>query len=72
MSISEYQLQQFIDGTFVKYDKDRSGTLDSNELASFFNDVFAAMGAPTRVTPAEASQAMAAIDKDRDGKAGKL
>ena len=30
-------LRSYIDQIFMKYDRDRSGTLEPNELANFFN-----------------------------------
>ena len=47
--ISDSQLQQYIDQIFYKYDQDRSGTLDAQELSMFFNDIFALMNNPRRV-----------------------
>jgi hypothetical protein len=54
MSITEAQLQQFIETVFNKYDTDRRGTLDALELSNFFNDVYASMGIPTRLNQAQA------------------
>ena len=72
MSIPDNVLQQYIDQIFSRYDRDRSGTLDASELASFFNDVFQAMGNPTRINQQQAAQAPYAIDKNNDGKASKM
>jgi Ca2+-binding EF-hand superfamily protein len=72
MSIQDNVLQNYIDTIFNKFDRDRSGTLDPNELASFFNDVFAMMGNPTRINDQQARQALMSIDKDFDGKASKM
>lgn len=72
MSIPDNVLQNYIDTIFNKFDRDRSGTLDPNELAAFFNDVFAMMGNPTRINDQQARQALMSIDKDFDGKASKM
>ena len=56
----------------MKYDRDRNGTLDANELAYFFNDIFAMMNDPRRVNPYQAQQAISDIDKNNDGKASKV
>ena len=72
MSIPDNVLQSYIDQIFSRFDRDRSGTLDPSELAAFFNDVFALMGNPTRVNDGQARSAMAAIDKNFDGKASKM
>jgi Ca2+-binding EF-hand superfamily protein len=54
MSVTEAQLWQFVSTIFAKYDWNNSGSLDSNELVSFFNDIFAQCGSPTRVNLAQA------------------
>lgn len=54
MSITEAQLQQFIETVFNRYDSDKRGTLDAAELANFFNDVYAQMGQPIRLNQAQA------------------
>lgn len=70
-NISDMQLQQYIEQVFLRYDRNFSGTLDSNELYLFFNDVFAMTGSPYRINPQQAMQAMAFVDKDYDGKANR-
>ena len=72
MSIPDNVLQNYIDTVFNRFDRDRSGTLDSSELASFFNSVFEMMGNPTRLNDQQARQALAGIDKNFDGKASKI
>ena len=67
MSITDQQLQTYIDQVFVKYDRNRSGSLDCNELAQFFNDIFTMTGNPTRVNSQQAMDAMRAIDQNGDG-----
>ena len=64
-------LRNYIDQIFSKYDRDRSMTLEVNELASFFNDVFMMMGDPRRINQQQAYQSLMAIDKNNDGKARK-
>ena len=54
------------------YDRDHSNTLDPNELAGFFNDVFAKMGDPRRINQHQAMQALASIDRNSDGRANKM
>ena len=72
MSISDSTLQSYIDQIFMKYDRDRSGTLDAAELAAFFNDIFQLMGQPTRINQQQAMAALMQIDKNNDGKASKI
>ena len=71
MSITDQQLKTYIDQVFNKYDKNSSGTLDCNELAKFFNDVFTMTHNPTRLNTQQALDAMRAIDKNGDGVAQK-
>lgn len=72
MNLSDGQLRDYIDEIFDRYDKDRSGNLDAQELASFFNDLFRAIGNPAVITPLQAQNAICAIDKNNDGKANKM
>ena len=67
--IQDIDLQKFIDTVFNKYDHDRSGQLNTAEIALFFNDVFASMGQSTRLNNQQAQQALSAIDQNRDGMA---
>jgi len=64
-------LRNYIDQIFTKYDRDRSLTLEVNELASFFNDVFMMMGDPRRINQQQAYQSLMMIDKNNDGRASK-
>jgi len=43
-------LKAYIDKIFDKYDTDKSGTLDEDELTYFFNDLFKELGIGTSVT----------------------
>ena len=67
MSVPDNVLRQYIDQIFVKYDRDRSMTLEVYELANFFNDVFAMMGDPRRINQGQAYQALMMIDQNNDG-----
>jgi Ca2+-binding EF-hand superfamily protein len=53
-TITDDQLRNYIDHIFMRYDRDRSGTLSSNELVFFFNDLFQMMNNPRRVNQWEA------------------
>lgn len=64
-------LRNYIDQIFTKYDRDRSLTLEVNELANFFNDVFMMMGDPRRINQQQAYQSLMMIDKNNDGRASK-
>ena len=53
---------------FLRYDKDRSHTLDPSELAAFLNEVFEKTKYPMRVGNAqEARQLLRHIDINHDG-----
>lgn len=70
-NITDQQLRGYIDHVFMRYDQDRSGTLSSNELEYFFNDLFQMMNNPRRVSLWEAQQALKEIDINNDGQASK-
>ena len=71
-NLSDNQLKTYIDEIFDRYDADRSGNLDANELANFFNDLFRTIGNPTVITQQQAQNAICSIDKNNDGKANKM
>jgi|JI7StandDraft_1071085.scaffolds.fasta_scaffold393928_2 Ca2+-binding EF-hand superfamily protein len=48
--ISDALLRTYVDEVFMTYDRDRSGSLETNELAHFFNDVFEKMNSNERFT----------------------
>ena len=70
--VSDQQLRMYIDEVFMMFDRDRSGTLDPNELGNFFNQVFGRLGWPMRINQMQALQAMRAIDRNGDGRANKM
>ena len=70
--VDDNALRNYIDQVFMRYDRDRSGTLDSNELAGFFNDVFQMMGSPQRINAYQAQQSLMSIDRNGDGRANKM
>ena len=49
-SIEDQMLKSYIDQIFDKYDTDRSGTLDEQEMTYFFNDLFKSLGMNVTVT----------------------
>ena len=71
-TVSDQQLQAYIDQVFQQFDRDGSQSLDVNELANFFNAVFQRMGDPTRVSQQDAQQIFASIDTNRDGRCAKM
>ena len=49
-NIQDQMLKSYIDQIFDKYDTDRSGTLDEQEMTYFFNDLFKSLGMNVTVT----------------------
>jgi Ca2+-binding EF-hand superfamily protein len=68
---SDDQLRQAIDSIFNKYDTDKSGTLEGNEIFSLINDAFKSLGRNRDVKNEEVTQFVKAIDKNGDGKISK-
>lgn len=68
---SDDQLRQAIDAIFNKYDTDKSGTLEGNEIFLLINDAFKSLGRNREVSQAEVNQFVSAIDKNGDGKIAK-
>lgn len=68
---SDDQLRQAIDAIFNKYDTDKSGTLQGNEIFLLINDAFKSLGRNRDVKSEEVSQFVKAIDKNGDGKISK-
>ena len=48
---SDDQLRQAIDAIFNKYDADKSGTLEGNEIYNLINDAFKSLGRNRQVQP---------------------
>lgn len=69
---SEEQLAKAIDAIFNKYDTDKSGTLQGNEIFSLINDAFKSLGRNRSVKNEEVNQFVKAIDKNGDGKISKI
>ena len=61
-----------MDEIFVVYDKDRSQSLDLNEITLFLNDIFSKMNDPRRFNQQQALQTLKSIDVNNDGKASKM
>ena len=68
---SDDQLRQAIDAIFNKYDTDKSGTLEQNEIFQLINDAFKSLGRNREVSVQEVNQFISAIDKNGDGKIAK-
>lgn len=71
-SLSDIQLKQYIDQVFARFDFNRSGNLNINELHSFLNELFVMTGFGRTITLQEARNALAKIDSNHDGKVNKF
>ena len=60
-------LKAYIDKIFDKYDTDKSGTLDEEEMVFFFNDLFRQLGMAITVNKQQTLQAIKSIDQNSDG-----
>jgi hypothetical protein len=70
--VDDNTLRMYIDQVFAEFDRDRSGTLELQELAAFFSKVFAMMGYNRQITYQEAVATMRSIDRTGDGRANKM
>jgi hypothetical protein len=71
MNINDMQLRQYIDQVFMRYDFNRTGTLNLQELHVFLNELFRMCGVPRVVTYQEAYSALMTMDSNRDGQINK-
>ena len=71
MSYSDDDLRNAVNAVFDAYDKDKSGTLEVDEVRLLINDALKHMGQNREVTKAEVDQFDAAVDKNSDGKIAK-
>lgn len=65
------QLRQAIDSIFCKYDTDKSGTLEGNEIGCLINDAFKSLGRNREAKNEEVSKFLKVIDENGDGKVSK-
>jgi hypothetical protein len=69
--IPDAVLRKAIDVIYMKYDRDHSNTLDSNELVGCFNELLGMVGAPTMANSFVMKMILKKMDKDGDGKISK-
>lgn len=69
--MNDEQLRKAIDGIFLKYDTDRSGTLEATQVFHIISDTFKSLGKKQAVTSNEIREFIVAIDKNGDGKIDK-
>jgi hypothetical protein len=69
--VNDMQLRMYIDQVFMRYDFNRTGTLNLPELHIFLNELFQMCGIPRIVTYQEAYSALMTMDCNRDGQINK-
>lgn len=67
----ETQLKMFIDELFMRYDIDRSGTLDCRELTPVFNEILMRFNIPISLSQEESRALLYQIDVNTDGRINK-
>lgn len=65
--MQDEMIKNYIESVFNKYDTDRNGSLDVNEMTLFFNDLFRSLGINSVVTREQSLQAIKSIDDNSDG-----
>jgi Ca2+-binding EF-hand superfamily protein len=71
MSYSDNELRAAVDAVFDIYDKDKSQSLDPNEVTNLINDALKQMGQNRSVSNQEVQGFINAVDKNSDGKVAK-
>jgi Ca2+-binding EF-hand superfamily protein len=66
---SNNDLGNAIDLVFQKYDKDKSGSLDTAEITALITDVYAKLG--KKVTEEDTKKFITVVDNNGDGKISK-
>jgi Ca2+-binding EF-hand superfamily protein len=66
-NLQDQMLQSYIDKIFDKYDADRSGSLDEQEMTFFFNDLFQSLNMNITINKEQALEAIKSIDQNYDG-----
>ncbi len=69
--IPDTVLRKAIDVIYMKYDRDRSNTLDQNELVGCFNELLGMVGVPQMANSFIMKQVLKKMDRDRDGRISK-
>jgi len=66
--ISSIGMNKLVDVIFNKYDRDRNGYLDVQELGALLTEVFSMARIPITVSQTQAFMLMKLIDKNKDGR----
>lgn len=70
-NFSESDLKAAVDAVFTKYDTDKSGTLDVQEVTNLINDALKHMGSNRQATVQEVNNLIDAVDTSKDRKVDK-
>jgi Ca2+-binding EF-hand superfamily protein len=70
-SVKDEQLRAAISSVFNKYDKDKSNSLDFEEIRELLNDAYSQIGQTKSITDADVKKFSSAVDKNSDGKISK-
>lgn len=68
---SEQQIKLAIETIFMKYDVDKSGSLDLAEVKTVINDAFRNSGCPRNITEDDIKKFVSSVDSDSDGSISK-
>lgn len=60
-AIKDEILKSYIEQIFTRYDSNTTGTLNPNETASFFNDLFRSLNIPLALTAQQSLEAIKAV-----------
>lgn len=71
MSFLEDELQKAVDAVFNKYDHDKNGTLETEEVTNLINDALAKMKSKNKVSQQEIDKFIQSVDKNNDRKINK-
>ena len=66
------KLQQYVEQVFARYDRDRSGCLNVNEIAGFINEVMSLSGYPTNLNQQQIFAIAGNMDINKDGRIAKM
>lgn len=72
MSMSEESaLREYIEQIFDKYDEQKTGTINIQQLCLFFNDIFQSIGVQLTISPSQATKAIQLVEPTFSGSANK-
>lgn len=73
LTMNDQDLKKYIDQMFLKYDRERDGTLNSLEMANYLTELFQTLGyGSVDITPQQAQQAIKMMDRNNDNKITKM